>query len=132
MQTVFRYPHVKWFYGHSEHTYYLNYFIIQELAFFQGIQWPSYIINLVDNIKLPCYTLSLMQHHSFFRKLPYLSITCKLHCGDWIEIPGKSCCSIKILYLYQELILQCVIMLICFCNRWNSSHNHKMVDIEGL
>ena len=26
-KTVFTYAHVKWFYGQSEHTYYLNYFI---------------------------------------------------------------------------------------------------------
>ena len=26
-KTVFTYTHVKWFYGQSEHTYYLNYFI---------------------------------------------------------------------------------------------------------
>ena len=27
MKTVFTYTHVKWFYGQSERTYYLNYFI---------------------------------------------------------------------------------------------------------
>ena len=27
MKTVFTYPHIKWFYGQSEHAYYLNYFI---------------------------------------------------------------------------------------------------------
>ena len=26
-KTVFTYAHVKWFYGQSEHAYYLNYFI---------------------------------------------------------------------------------------------------------
>ena len=26
-KTVFTYTHVKWFYGQSEHVYYLNYFI---------------------------------------------------------------------------------------------------------
>ena len=26
-KTVFTYAHVKWFYGQSEHVYYLNYFI---------------------------------------------------------------------------------------------------------
>ena len=35
-------------------------------------QWPIYIINSVNNTKLPCYTLTLMQHHSFFRNLPPL------------------------------------------------------------
>ena len=39
---------------------------------FNSIQWPIYIINSVNNIKLPCYTLPLMQHHSFFRNLPRL------------------------------------------------------------
>ena len=27
-KSVFTYTHVKWFYGQSEHAYYLNYFII--------------------------------------------------------------------------------------------------------
>ena len=27
IKTVFTYAHVKWFYGESEHAYYLNYFI---------------------------------------------------------------------------------------------------------
>ena len=34
--------------------------------------WPIYIINSVKNTKLLCYTLPLMQHHSFFRNLPPL------------------------------------------------------------
>ena len=33
-----------------------------------------HFINLADNTKLPCYTLSLIQHHSFFKSLPFLSI----------------------------------------------------------
>ena len=36
---------------------------------FNSTQWPIYIINSVNNTKLPCYTLPLMQHHSFFRNL---------------------------------------------------------------
>ena len=36
-------------------------------------QWPIYIINSVNNTKfIPCYTLPLTQHHSFFRNLPPL------------------------------------------------------------
>ena len=31
-----------------------------------------YQLNSVNNTKLPCYTLPLMQHHSFFRNLPRL------------------------------------------------------------
>ena len=31
-----------------------------------------FIINSVNSTKLPCYTLPLMQHHSFFRNLPPL------------------------------------------------------------
>ena len=30
-KTVFTYTHVKWFYGQSEHVYYLNYFIIVDV-----------------------------------------------------------------------------------------------------
>ena len=30
-KTVFTYAHVKWFYGQSEHVYYLNYFMIQNM-----------------------------------------------------------------------------------------------------
>ena len=33
-----------------------------------------YIINWVDNTKLPSYNLPLMQHHTFFRILPPLFI----------------------------------------------------------
>ena len=32
------------------------------------------VVNSVDDTKLPCYTLLLMQHHSFFRNLPPLFI----------------------------------------------------------
>ena len=34
-----------------------------------SLQWPIYVINSVDNTKLPCYTLPSTQHHSFFRNL---------------------------------------------------------------
>ena len=33
-------------------------------------RWPIYVINSVDNTKLPSYTLLPTQHHSFFRNLP--------------------------------------------------------------
>ena len=35
-----------------------------------SLQWPIYVINSVDKTKLPCCTLPLTQHHSFFRNLP--------------------------------------------------------------
>ena len=35
-----------------------------------SLWWPIYIINPVDNTKLPYQTLPLMQHHSFFLNLP--------------------------------------------------------------
>ena len=34
--------------------------------------WPIYVINSVDDPKLPYYTLPLTQHHSFFRNVPPL------------------------------------------------------------
>ena len=34
-----------------------------------SIRGPVYVINSVDKTKLPCYTLSPMQHHSCFRNL---------------------------------------------------------------
>ena len=37
-----------------------------------SLQWPIYIINSVNNTKLHCCTLPLMQHHSFLRNLPPL------------------------------------------------------------
>ena len=37
-----------------------------------SLRWPIYIINLVNNTKLPIYTLSPMQHHSFFINITYL------------------------------------------------------------
>ena len=41
----------------------------------------NYVINSVDNTKLPCYTLPLMQHQSFFRNLPL----CYDEFGVWIN-----------------------------------------------
>ena len=29
------------------------------------------VINSVENTKLPCYTLPLMQQHSFFKDIPF-------------------------------------------------------------
>ena len=37
------------------------------------------VVNSVDDTKLPCCTLLLMQHHSFFRNLPPLFIYPYLH-----------------------------------------------------
>ena len=33
------------------------------------LRWPIYVINSVDNTKLPWYTLPPTQHHSFFKNL---------------------------------------------------------------
>ena len=40
MKTMFTYAHVKWFYGQSEHMYYLNYFIMKVFLknFFQHME----------------------------------------------------------------------------------------------
>ena len=38
-KTVFTYAHVKWFYGQSEHAYYLNYFIIMLLHALVRTSW---------------------------------------------------------------------------------------------
>ena len=40
----------------------------QNISFLNSLWWPIYVNNSVDNTKLPCYTLPLMQH-SFFRNL---------------------------------------------------------------
>ena len=32
-----------------------------------SLWWPIYVINSVDNTKLPCCTLPPMQHHNFYR-----------------------------------------------------------------
>ena len=37
------------------------------------LRWPIYVINPLDNTKLPCYTLPPMQHHSFLKNLSSLS-----------------------------------------------------------
>ena len=37
-----------------------------------SLSWTIYVINSVDNTKLPCYTLPPTQHHIFFRNLPPL------------------------------------------------------------
>ena len=41
IKTVFRYAHVKWFYGQSERAYYLNYFIIRDDQ--------DFVLKLVDS-----------------------------------------------------------------------------------
>ena len=47
---------------------------------------PVYIINSVDNTKLPCYTLPLTQHHSFLRNLPPYSFNYQLSYSELISI----------------------------------------------
>ena len=39
-----------------------------------SLHWPIYVINTVDDTKLPSYTLPPIQHHSFFRKLSPLVV----------------------------------------------------------
>ena len=53
---------------------------------FKLLRWPVYIINSVDNTKLPCYTLSLTQHHSFLRNLPPYSFNYQLSYSELISI----------------------------------------------
>ena len=40
---------------------------LKKRQLWNSIQWPFYVINTVDNTKLPFYTLPPMQHHGFFR-----------------------------------------------------------------
>ena len=44
------------------------------LSILNSLRGPIYVINWVDNSKLPCYTLPPTQHHSFFSNLPPLII----------------------------------------------------------
>ena len=37
-----------------------------------SLRWPTYVINSVDNTKIPCYTLPPTQQHRFFKNLPLL------------------------------------------------------------
>ena len=41
---------------------------------FKSFTVANLVVNSVDDTKLPCYTLPLVQHHSFFRNLPPLFI----------------------------------------------------------
>ena len=50
--------------------------LISKCLLCNSLQGPIYVINSVDNTKFPCYTLPPMQHHSFFRNLPPLSLWC--------------------------------------------------------
>ena len=44
-----------------------------EMSAWNSLWWPIFVINSVDNIKLPCCTHPLMQHNSFFRNYsPFL------------------------------------------------------------
>ena len=46
---------------------------MQHHGFFRNYDfWPFYVINSVDNAKLPFYTLPPMQHHGFFRNYDLL------------------------------------------------------------
>ena len=48
--------------------------------------WPIYVINSVDDPKLPYYTLSLTQHHSFFRNVPLLLLnSCTATCNRFVR-----------------------------------------------
>ena len=53
---------------------------------FKLLRWLVYIINSVDNTKLPCYTLPLTQHHSFLRNLPPYSFNYQLSYSELISI----------------------------------------------
>ena len=46
-----------------------------ECQLWNSLWWPIYVINSIDNTKLPCCTLPPTQHHSFFRNLPPLFIS---------------------------------------------------------
>ena len=47
--------------------------------------WPIYVINSVDDPKLPYYTLPLTQHHSFFRNVPPLLLnSCTATCNWFV------------------------------------------------
>ena len=45
---------------------------LEKCQLWNSIQWPFYVINTVDNTKLPFYTLLPMQHHGFFRNYDLL------------------------------------------------------------
>ena len=49
----------------------------RQLLIMNSLWWSFYFINTVDNTKLPFYTLSPTQHHSFFRNVTPLSV-------DWL------------------------------------------------
>ena len=49
-----------------------NAFHLTNLFLFSHHHIPFTFIHSVNNTKLPCYTLPLMQHHNFFRNLPPL------------------------------------------------------------
>ena len=46
----------------------------RQLLIMNSLWWPFYFIDSVDNTKLPFYTLSPTQHHSFFRNVTPLSV----------------------------------------------------------
>ena len=60
---------------------------------FNSLRWPIYVINSVDDAKLPCYTLPSTQYHSFFRNLPHLFSYSSLKAADLLTLP-KACSQI--------------------------------------
>ena len=54
-KTVFTYSHVKWFYGQSEHVYYLNYFMIQNMLIaFLNFKEQPFLGKLSTNVLKIC------------------------------------------------------------------------------
>ena len=47
---------------------------------------PNYVINSVDNDKLPCYTLPPTQHHSFLRNFLPLFLVIDFHFRVWLRL----------------------------------------------
>ena len=52
---------------------------LEKRQLWNSIQSPFYVINSVDNTKLPFYTLPPMQHHGFFRNYDLLWFADRQH-----------------------------------------------------
>ena len=53
-KTVFKYTHVKWFYGQSERAHYLNYFINGNITpdlFHQGVKVEGDVISVTKHTR---------------------------------------------------------------------------------
>ena len=103
-----------------------------------SLRWTIYVINLVENTKLPCYTLPPTQHHCFFRNLPPLSIISPSANVFWYcwPRPKNVVHHSHVLLYYNELCSYTARLKTCQENSISSVYarftDHRIVSFQRL